>query len=288
MRNSKLMIAAAVAALTVGSGIAVAQSPSNQSPSSSQHMNSGTSGAGSASEHNGSNARGSQGDLRSSQDKGDLQAESPSKRSNARGEQGSERRSQSGQEHTNQKNMKKGESGENRLEERSTTGQAPSSSRSGEKDEHLQKSDELKPNQQNRSGSSRMERGQTSGQGGTMERDTGTMQRGQSGTMERGTTERGSVSGNTATSGSVNLTGEQRTKIHQVIVSEHNAPRVSHVDFDLNVGTVVSRDKVKLVRLPQQIIEIEPQWRGYEYFLVGNQIVIVEPSSLKIVAIVPA
>jgi hypothetical protein len=35
-------------------------------------------------------------------------------------------------------------------------------------------------------------------------------------------------------------------------------------------------------------VEIEPSWRGYDYFMVGEQIVIVDPRSMKIVAIIDA
>jgi len=36
------------------------------------------------------------------------------------------------------------------------------------------------------------------------------------------------------------------------------------------------------------IIDIHPEWRGYKYFIVNDEIVIVEPSSLRIVAVIPA
>jgi Protein of unknown function (DUF1236) len=42
------------------------------------------------------------------------------------------------------------------------------------------------------------------------------------------------------------------------------------------------------VALPQTIVELEPAWRGFEYFVVGNEIVIVDPRSLEIVAVIDA
>jgi hypothetical protein len=99
---------------------------------------------------------------------------------------------------------------------------------------------------------------------------------------------RGTAAGTTGnTSASVNLSTEQRTKIHQVIVSDRSAPRVSRVDFQLNVGTAVPRS-IKLAPVPSTIVEIQPAWRGYEYFLVGDEIVIVNPRTMEIVAVVPA
>ena len=86
---------------------------------------------------------------------------------------------------------------------------------------------------------------------------------------------------------SVNLSQEQRTRIHEVIVKERSAPRVNSVDFALSVGTPVPRS-VRLVAVPSTLIEIEPRWRGFEYFLVGDEIVIVDPRRMEIVAVIPA
>jgi hypothetical protein len=91
----------------------------------------------------------------------------------------------------------------------------------------------------------------------------------------------------TNTNVSANLSAEQRTKIHQVIVSDRSAPRVSRVDFQLNVGAAVPRS-VKLATVPSTIVEIQPAWRGFEYFLVGEEIVIVNPRTMEIVAVIPA
>jgi hypothetical protein len=83
---------------------------------------------------------------------------------------------------------------------------------------------------------------------------------------------------------SVNITPESRTRMHEVFVKERSAPRVDHVTFGLSVGTAVPRS-VRIVAVPQTIIEIQPTWRGYEYFMVGDQIVIVDPRSMEIVAV---
>ena len=64
-----------------------------------------------------------------------------------------------------------------------------------------------------------------------------------------------------------------------------NAPRVDKVDFSLNVGTVVPRT-VHVVEVPETIVEIHPEWRRYMYFVYNDEIVIVEPGSLKIVAVI--
>jgi hypothetical protein len=69
------------------------------------------------------------------------------------------------------------------------------------------------------------------------------------------------------------------------VLQGSNAPRVSSVNFSANVGTVVPRDRVKLVVVPSTLVEIHPAWRGYRYFIVGERIIIVEPASYKIVAV---
>jgi hypothetical protein len=85
----------------------------------------------------------------------------------------------------------------------------------------------------------------------------------------------------------VQLSQEQRTRIHDVIIKERSAPRVANVDFSLEIGIRVPRT-MRLVRVPTSIIEIEPRWRGFEYFLVADEIVIVDPQTLEIVAVIPA
>jgi hypothetical protein len=94
-------------------------------------------------------------------------------------------------------------------------------------------------------------------------------------------------SGSAAKSGSTRLSGQQRTKIHQTIVKQGNAPRVSNVNFSVSVGTTVPRS-VRLVAVPAAIIEIQPAWRGYEYFMVGNRVVIVDPNTMQIIAVISA
>jgi Protein of unknown function (DUF1236) len=111
--------------------------------------------------------------------------------------------------------------------------------------------------------------------------------------QERGRTDReenrSSTTGQGAagTRANVNITSEQRTRIHETIIHERNAPRVNRVNFDVSVGTRVPRG-VRFAALPLTILEIEPSWRGFEYFMIGDEIVVVDPRSMQIVAIVEA
>jgi hypothetical protein len=82
------------------------------------------------------------------------------------------------------------------------------------------------------------------------------------------------------------LTGDQRTRITSVIREQHVQP-LAHVNFSLSVGTRVPRD-VSFHPLPTEIVEIYPDWRGYEFVLVGDQIVVVNPETFEIVAVIEA
>jgi len=59
------------------------------------------------------------------------------------------------------------------------------------------------------------------------------------------------------------------------------------VNFNIAVGTVVPRT-VHFVAVPETLVRIHPAWRGYRYFVVEEEIVIVEPDTLKIVAVINA
>jgi len=79
------------------------------------------------------------------------------------------------------------------------------------------------------------------------------------------------------------LSTEQRTKITTVIRSEHVAP-ASNVNFSISIGTRIPRE-VRYHPLPAEVVTIYPEWRGYNYVLVRDQILVIDPQTLEIVAI---
>jgi hypothetical protein len=99
-----------------------------------------------------------------------------------------------------------------------------------------------------------------------------------------GTSSASSTTSSGATGASVTLNTEQKTKIRETVIKQSGAPRVANVNFSLSIGTPVPKT-VKLARVPSTIIEIQPAWREYEYFLVGDQIVIVDPRNMHIIAV---
>jgi hypothetical protein len=83
--------------------------------------------------------------------------------------------------------------------------------------------------------------------------------------------------------GSINISTEQKTEIRDVIVE--NKVETVKPTFSVSVGVAVPKT-VKLHRLPPRVVEILPQYKSYEYFvLADNRIVIVEPSTYEIVYI---
>src|SRR5215469_5222591 len=106
----------------------------------------------------------------------------------------------------------------------------------------------------------------------------------------RGTTEQTGQAGVTGGSrgGSVQLSEDQRSQI-KTVIGRGSGPRLSRSDvsFGLSVGTRVPRS-VHFVTLPSEIVRIIPQYRGFDYFLVEDEIVIVDPRTLEIVAVIPA
>ena len=91
----------------------------------------------------------------------------------------------------------------------------------------------------------------------------------------------------TSSKTTVSLSTEQRTKIRTTVLQQSNAPRVSKVDFTVSIGTKVPRT-VRHAPLPMTVVEVYPQWRGFLYFIVGDEIVVVEPSTMEIVAVLQA
>jgi Protein of unknown function (DUF1236) len=97
------------------------------------------------------------------------------------------------------------------------------------------------------------------------------------------------TTGQGAAAGSAKLSTEQRTKITTVIRSQ-KVERVdaSKLNISISVGARIPDRGVHFYPLPQEVFVIYPQWRGYDYILVGDQILVVDPRSREIVAILEA
>ena len=98
----------------------------------------------------------------------------------------------------------------------------------------------------------------------------------------KGGTERSQTTVGAAGAGA-QLSTEQRTKITTVIREQRVAP-VTNVNFSISVGTRIPSE-VRYHPLPASVVTIYPEWRGYEYILVRDQILVIDPRSREIVAI---
>ena len=84
------------------------------------------------------------------------------------------------------------------------------------------------------------------------------------------------------------LSTEQRTKI-TTIIKQQKVERLepSKLNISISVGTRIP-GHVRYYPLPQEVYVIYPEWRGYDYIYVGDQIVVVDPRTHEIVAILEA
>ena len=154
------------------------------------------------------------------------------------------------------------------------------------------------------------QKGQTTGQGTTQRDQSATEQRDQTTTQGRDQTspqkdqkaqgkedrmqtqQQGGAAGQatTTTTGQAGAAGklstEQRTQITSAIKETRVQP-VTNVNFSVSVGTKVPRD-VTFHTLPERVVTIYPEWRRYKYILVKEQIVIVDPNTYEIVAVLEA
>lgn len=96
---------------------------------------------------------------------------------------------------------------------------------------------------------------------------------------------RSTTTGQGAAAGSAKLSTEQRTKISTVFKQHRVTP--THLNVSVRVGTRVP-DSVHFYPIPEEVVVIYPEWRGYDYIYVGDQIVVIDPRSHEIVAILEA
>ncbi len=104
-------------------------------------------------------------------------------------------------------------------------------------------------------------------------------------TPKDATSPKGSAAGAPPSGQRVQLSEQQRTTVHQTILKEQRVNRVTNVNFTINVGARVPR-QVRLEVLPAAIFSIVPHYRSYRYFVINDDICIVEPSTYEIVEVI--
>ncbi len=101
------------------------------------------------------------------------------------------------------------------------------------------------------------------------------------------TSERSSQAGTSRTEGRVQLSEQERVRVHETVLKSSRINRVTNVHVTVEVGSRVPRD-VRLEFLPTEVVSIAPAYRGYRYFVVDDRVCIVDPSSYEIVDVVIA
>lgn len=92
------------------------------------------------------------------------------------------------------------------------------------------------------------------------------------------------TTGNAATSATAAPPAEKRTQITSAIKQE-KVEEVTNVNFNLSVGTAVPAG-VRYYPMPSRIVEIYPEWRGYDFILVHGKYIILRPRTHEIVYII--
>jgi Protein of unknown function (DUF1236) len=78
------------------------------------------------------------------------------------------------------------------------------------------------------------------------------------------------------------ITRRQRARVHDIIVGRRVEP--AHVDFPIRIGARVP-SYVTSYQLPEEIYDYAPGYEGYRYFMANDEIVIVDPETMEVVAV---
>jgi Protein of unknown function (DUF1236) len=92
------------------------------------------------------------------------------------------------------------------------------------------------------------------------------------------------TTGNAATSATAAPPAEKRSQISSAIRSQ-KIEETTNVNFNISVGTAIPAS-VRFHPLPANIVEIYPEWRGYDVIFVHGQYIVVRPQTREIVYII--
>jgi hypothetical protein len=183
-------------------------------------------------------------------------------------------------------NLKPGS--ENRPERNAseTTGQAPKAA-DQEKQRSMKGSSDADKERQSGSSATLKDQSQTNRGAGTDSKTQNNTQGPSSSTRsDKTATDRSATepttTGQGAAAGSMKLSTEQRTKITSIIKQQKVEP--THLNVSISVGTRIP-NSVRFHPLPMEVVNVYPEWRGYDYVLVEEQIVVVDPRTHEIVAV---
>jgi hypothetical protein len=185
----------------------------------------------------------------------------------------------------------RGSMGRESSHEKGTVGQAGGSSRTEDKAEQKSSGTMNKnPSAEEKSGATKEQRSEERAQERSGTKDNNMKAEG----SKSGTSTNQNAQGESRTNTTVGQAGagaklstEQRTQITTVIHEEHVTP-VANASFSVSVGTRIPREGIELHALPSKVVTIYPEWRTYKYVLVRDEIVIINPDTYEIVAVLNA
>jgi len=93
------------------------------------------------------------------------------------------------------------------------------------------------------------------------------------------------TTGQGAGAGTAILSAEQRSKFSAIF--KQRKVESAHLNVSVSVGTRLPVN-VRVYPVPVEIITAYPVWAGYDFVMAGNQILIVDPLTHEIVAILEA
>lgn len=82
------------------------------------------------------------------------------------------------------------------------------------------------------------------------------------------------------------MTSEKQVRISETLSRGRLAEPERNLNISIRVGETIP-PRLRLHRLPPEIVSIEPEYRDYEYFATDKDVVIVEPRTHRIVSQVP-
>ena len=95
----------------------------------------------------------------------------------------------------------------------------------------------------------------------------------------------GEVRQGSQTNVTVNVTQEQKTRARTVFSSRRSGAVVANINITPRIGIAVPRT-VTLVAIPEEVFVIVPEYRRYRYFIVDDQVVIVDPDTFVIIDVI--
>jgi hypothetical protein len=82
------------------------------------------------------------------------------------------------------------------------------------------------------------------------------------------------------------LNAEQRARLREILAARRDIPRVSNLS-DIRINAVIPRS-VRLAAIPDEVVRIYPRFRRHQAFIYRNEMVVVDPLTSRIVAMLPA